>query len=368
MRTRSTIAVVLLLGSLAAACGSDTESPPGTTLPPPTTRSAGLDAAGLIERLQGAGAVVEAAGTFTAQGLTGMPRVVRVNGADVQLYEYPAPGDAAAEAGYLSADGGTIAVPDGGVFLPDWLATPHFFLGGRLIAQYIGDDPGVLGLLESVFGPQFAGGNAEILPPLIVGTVEPAEGAPMSFEEAAAQAESVVLAEVTSVEAGPDYVAGVELPVCRPSQLVTLRVLEAHKGPAAPDHTQVIYQTAGLTDEGSGCGDDPAAPVVLLIMDHDPLYDVGQRYLLAYSPLAGFLDPDPVIADANRELAALAEEGRLGQVLFSGRLLVDQSGHPDLARSDVVHTAYDDRGRAIPGPVTGKSLADYQALLAAGEP
>jgi hypothetical protein len=38
-----------------------------------------------------------------------------------------------------------------------WMDTPHFYKAGRIIALYIGSDKTIVGLLERVLGPQFAG-------------------------------------------------------------------------------------------------------------------------------------------------------------------------------------------------------------------
>jgi hypothetical protein len=37
--------------------------------------------------------------------------------------------------------------------IADWVATPHFFECGRLLAVYFGDDAAVLGALGEVCGP-----------------------------------------------------------------------------------------------------------------------------------------------------------------------------------------------------------------------
>ena len=39
-----------------------------------------------------------------------------------------------------------------------WVATPHFYLMGSVIAIYVGDNQAVLGPLQAVMGAQFAGG------------------------------------------------------------------------------------------------------------------------------------------------------------------------------------------------------------------
>jgi hypothetical protein len=38
-----------------------------------------------------------------------------------------------------------------------WVAAPHFYKGGRLIVLYVGEDGGVIEVLDQVLGSQFAG-------------------------------------------------------------------------------------------------------------------------------------------------------------------------------------------------------------------
>ena len=39
-----------------------------------------------------------------------------------------------------------------------WVSTPHFYRSGEIIAVYVGTSQELPSLLESVLGPQFAGG------------------------------------------------------------------------------------------------------------------------------------------------------------------------------------------------------------------
>jgi len=72
--------------------------------------------------------------------------------ADVQLFEYGSASEASADAKRISSDGsGTASTKI------SWVAPPHFFLKGRVLALYVGSDPAVLSLLQSLLGPQFAG-------------------------------------------------------------------------------------------------------------------------------------------------------------------------------------------------------------------
>ena len=83
-----------------------------------------------------------------------------IQGADVLVFELIGPGTAISVAAAISEDGVTI----NGETIP-WPATPHFFLEGRIIVLYLGDDPQVLAILEAFLGPQIAGGEVRPLPP-----------------------------------------------------------------------------------------------------------------------------------------------------------------------------------------------------------
>ncbi len=76
-----------------------------------------------------------------------------LNGEELQVYEYPAPEAAEAEAALVAADGSSV-----GTTLVNWISTPHFFRSGNLIVIYIGENPAVLQGLQSLLGAQFAGG------------------------------------------------------------------------------------------------------------------------------------------------------------------------------------------------------------------
>ncbi len=77
-----------------------------------------------------------------------------IQGEDVLVFELIGPGTTIAVAAAISEDGGTI---NGEPI--DWPATPHFFVEGRVIVLYLGDNPQVLAILEAFLGPQIAGGE-----------------------------------------------------------------------------------------------------------------------------------------------------------------------------------------------------------------
>jgi hypothetical protein len=126
--------------------------------PPPTTSHGGGEAQGvkdhvtLVDHLRVAGAKVEPAGEAIQPFFSVKGTVLKVDGADVQVFEYDAPGAAEAEARKVSPDGSEVGTSHVG-----WVAPPHFFRKGRIVVVYIGDDPNLLRLLQGALGPQFAG-------------------------------------------------------------------------------------------------------------------------------------------------------------------------------------------------------------------
>lgn len=70
---------------------------------------------------------------------------------ELQLFQYPSAEAAAADADELGPGG---APP--GVHI-NWLAPPHFFRAGRLLALYVGSDAETLSVLRDLLGGQVAG-------------------------------------------------------------------------------------------------------------------------------------------------------------------------------------------------------------------
>lgn len=81
-----------------------------------------------------------------------------VNAGWVEVYAYPTPAEANADAAHLSPDGGTFQ-RDHSVSISDWAIPPHFYKKDRLIVLYVGYDNQVRALLTRLLGPQFAGGS-----------------------------------------------------------------------------------------------------------------------------------------------------------------------------------------------------------------
>jgi hypothetical protein len=79
-------------------------------------------------------------------------KVISVAGMDLQVYEFDSESDADAAKQIVSPDGTEI-----GLSIIRWMDTPHFYSQGKIIVQYIGQNPEMLNLLDSILGNQFAG-------------------------------------------------------------------------------------------------------------------------------------------------------------------------------------------------------------------
>ena len=146
MKLHSLPILFLLLVLAISGCGSNAALNP--TSQPPAVQ----DQASLISALQAAGATVETGDSITQEFFTPEGHAVKVNGADLQVFEYESAEDMAEEASQVAPDGGSI-----GTSMVTWIDTPHFYKAGRIIVLYLGNDQAILDLLKEVMGPQFAG-------------------------------------------------------------------------------------------------------------------------------------------------------------------------------------------------------------------
>jgi hypothetical protein len=150
-----------------AACSQDARAvaPPteGAPQATPTAASHSEAAEGfsnLVDGLHGAGAQVELTGELLQPFFTVAAKIVSVNDADVQVFDYDSVSAARQEATLVSPDGGSV-----GTSAMSWIATPHFYQAGRLIVLYVGDDASTINLLTSVLGPPYAGGKTVVTLP-----------------------------------------------------------------------------------------------------------------------------------------------------------------------------------------------------------
>ena len=78
-------------------------------------------------------------------------RIYKVNGMDVQVFEFPDVAGAQSSMAKLSPEGNS---PNAVI---DWIGPPHFYQSGRIVALYVGDDPTIIAALSAILGPQRAG-------------------------------------------------------------------------------------------------------------------------------------------------------------------------------------------------------------------
>jgi hypothetical protein len=141
--------LLLVLALVVSGCGNTATANMVTASPEPLAVE---DQASLIAALQAAGATVEVGDSISQDFFSPEGNIIKVNGADVQVFEYESADAMENESSQVAPDGGSI-----GTSMVSWMDTPHFYKTGRIIALYVGSDQTSLDLLEMVIGPQFAG-------------------------------------------------------------------------------------------------------------------------------------------------------------------------------------------------------------------
>jgi exosome complex RNA-binding protein Csl4 len=112
------------------------------------------DYASLIAAIESRGILVQHRENIPAESSTfSVPiEVISVGGSDVQVFEFKDGSEAIASSLTVSEDGTEI-----GTSIIRWMDTPHFYTKGNLIVLYVGQNPEITNLLESLLGNQFAG-------------------------------------------------------------------------------------------------------------------------------------------------------------------------------------------------------------------
>ena len=142
----------LLLAFIAVACGSQPATP-SVEAGPTTSHGGPVEVhVGLVDSLRNAGAAIEFGDPVEQAFFTVKGDIIKVNGADVQEFEYETSEAMEADAAQVAPDGGSI-----GTSMVTWVTTPHFYKAGRILVLYVGDDQTILDLLEGALGAQFAG-------------------------------------------------------------------------------------------------------------------------------------------------------------------------------------------------------------------
>ena len=139
----------IILTAVLAVFGCTQASVPSASTQPSVSAFGISD---LVRELRSSGLTVEGAGEIRQPFFSPKARVFRLNGSDLQVYEYADAAAAEREAATVAPEGGSI-----GTSMVAWLATPHFFRKDRVIAIYIGSDQQVVAHLGKIMGEQFAG-------------------------------------------------------------------------------------------------------------------------------------------------------------------------------------------------------------------
>lgn len=150
MTTKLLLCMTLVL--FTAACGGQATAVIQDVTPGTADVLTVVDRAGLIEALKAAGLTVENGDSLEQPFFTAPGQIIRVNSADVQVFEYESPEAMEADASQVAEDGGSV-----GTSMMSWMATPHFYKTGRILVLYVGDDQKVIDVLTGALGPQFAG-------------------------------------------------------------------------------------------------------------------------------------------------------------------------------------------------------------------
>ena len=140
----------LVVAWIGCAGQPDRTSPPAESGAPPAAEATSI--ASVIDALRAGGVLAKAAGTLQQPFFSPPAHVFSVDGGDLQLYEFASAADAASAAAQVSPNGGSI-----GTRSMAWMAAPHFYRRGRVIAIYLGASAKVTSELERILGPPFAG-------------------------------------------------------------------------------------------------------------------------------------------------------------------------------------------------------------------
>lgn len=142
----SILASIMILNLVLAACTSAT--------PALSPADAPFGYNELVEALQETGALVEPAGELEQDFFPVGAQVIKVNGQDLQVFEFDSNASMKAAEETITGNGYII-----GTMSIDWISAPYFFSRDRLIVLYVGTDESTLELLTEIMGSAFTGPN-----------------------------------------------------------------------------------------------------------------------------------------------------------------------------------------------------------------
>lgn len=110
------------------------------------------DHVSLVDTLRAQGLTVEPTGPISQPFFSVPGQILRVNGQDIQVFEFEDASSTKSQAKEISSDGMSI-----GNTVVQWIDPPHFFSTGKILVLYVGTDTILLRQLEIALGKQIAG-------------------------------------------------------------------------------------------------------------------------------------------------------------------------------------------------------------------
>ena len=134
----------LLLGLLLVGCARAASTPEAPSAGGEEARFSYDD---LMAALEAGGATVEPTGELEQAFFSVNGRTVRMDDADIQVFEYADESSRLAESSLIAPDGGSI-----GTTMVTWVDQPTFWAKGRLIVLYIGREAAGIEKLSGLLG------------------------------------------------------------------------------------------------------------------------------------------------------------------------------------------------------------------------
>jgi hypothetical protein len=106
----------------------------------------------LVAALRNSGSIVESLDPISQPFFEPDGQVVKVDGHEIQVFEFSNEGDLLSAGESISSDGSSV-----GTTMISWVEAPHFFRSGNLIVLYVGEVDAIVEALQAILGPQIAG-------------------------------------------------------------------------------------------------------------------------------------------------------------------------------------------------------------------
>ena len=166
--------IMVIAACLVAACASpgvEEEATPAvsetavaiTTTPTMSDSQEVSSYVELLNALQSAGATVAEEGQLDDSFFGVAARLIQVNGASVQVFEFDDEQTQSQASATISQAGYAI-----GTSQIEWIDQPHFWAQERLIVLYVGQDEAIIGMLTDLLGERINEPDATEAPPAAV--------------------------------------------------------------------------------------------------------------------------------------------------------------------------------------------------------